>query len=142
MRISHPPAIHKKIAKSAGRTSSHISGFDVIFGSPYGIAVPPYGHTPDASPHTFWQILIGRPFSHTAHQIPHSHAISPYDPQAPKSRFSFRRDQRVQFHISPTNPVKQTPWTCVTVQQTKSQPVPANHLRYCTTNQSPTGSSK
>ena len=63
-------------------------------------------------------------------QIPHSQAISPYDPQAPKIRLSFRRDQRVQFHRSPTNPVKQTSWTCVTVRQTNPQPVPANHLRY------------
>ena len=37
-----------------------------------------------------------------------------------------RRDQRVQFHRSPTNPVKQTSRTCVTIQQIKNQPVPAN----------------
>ena len=35
-----------------------------------GIAVPPYGHTPDASPHTSRQIPTGRPFSHSNGRSP------------------------------------------------------------------------
>ena len=98
--------------------------------SPYVSAVPPYGHTLDASPHTFWQIPTGRPFSHTPRPIPHSQAISPYDPQASKIRLQIRRDQRSSLHKSPTNPVKQTSRTCVTPPQTNPQPVPANSTRH------------
>ena len=49
--------------------------------SPYGIAVFPYGHTPDAFPHTFWQIPTGRPSPHTFSADP------PYNPanQTPTS---------------------------------------------------------
>ena len=47
--------------------------------SPYGIAVFPYGHTPDAFPHTFWQIPTGRPSPHTFF------ADLPYNPQALKN---------------------------------------------------------
>ena len=48
------------------------------------------------------------------------------------------------LHKSPTNPAKQTLWTCVTPPQTPSQPCQANaqNLRYNPANQSPTGSSK
>ena len=101
--------------------------------SPYGIAVFPYGHTPDASPHTSWQIPIGRPFSHTPHQIPHSLAISPYgfrgspyNPQTPKNS--------TPNSTRPAGPVPQIP----------NQPCQANilDLRHTSANQSPTGSGK
>ena len=101
--------------------------------SPYGVAVFPYGHTPDASPHTSWQIPIGRPFSHTPHQIPHSLAISPYgfrgspyNPQTPKNS--------TPNSTRPAGPVPQIP----------NQPCQANilDLRHTSANQSPTGSGK
>ena len=110
--------------------------------SPYGIAVPPYGHTPDASPHTFWQIPIGRPFSH-------SHGRSPIARPFPHTIHII--DKAAGFHFDensvrspqiPTNPDQQTPWTCVTVRQTNPQPVSANHLRYGPANQAPAKSSK
>ena len=47
--------------------------------SPYGIAVSPYSHTPDAFFHTFSQILTGRPSPHTFSADP------PYNSQAPKN---------------------------------------------------------
>ena len=112
--------------------------------SSYGIAVSPYGHTPDAFPHTFWQIPTGRPFSHTPRQIPHSQAISQYNPHLDKAA-GFHFDET--SGSSSTNP-QPTPSskhpepalpsgkpianrfqqiTCVTVQQTKRRPSPANH---------------
>ena len=110
--------------------------------SSYGIAVSPYGHTPDVSPHTFWQIPIGRPFSH-------SHGISPIARPFPHTIYII--DKAAGFHFDetsvrspqiPTNPDKQTPWTCVTVRQTNPQPVPTNHMRYGPANQAPAKSSK
>ena len=46
---------------------------------PIGIAVSPYGHTPDASPHTSRQIPIGKPSPHTVSADP------PYNPQSLKN---------------------------------------------------------
>ena len=144
--VQSPPTAHR----------SHIPGFNAILAPhtfsrlpmrfcglphtghfPIGFAVPPYGHTPDISLHTFWQIPIGRPFSHTPHQIPTTkpspHTVSadpPYDPQALKNSTSNSERPAFRFHKSPTNPVKQTPWTCVTIQQTNPQPVQANNTRH------------
>ena len=56
---------------------------------PHTVSRLPYNHTPDAFPHTFWQIPIGRPFSH-------SHGRSPIARPSPhtiynlfKTGFSF-----------------------------------------------------
>ena len=109
--------------------------------SPYGIAVSPYNHTPDAFPHMFWQIPIGRTFFH-------SHVRSPITKQSPHTIYKLFKpvflSTRPAFglHKSPTNPVKQTPWTCVTVQQTNPQPVQANNMVTVYTNQAPASSSK
>ena len=105
------------------------SGFSCDFRSPCDSAASPhmgrlpirhrgflYGHTPDASPHTLRQIPIGRPFSHTPRQIPHSQAISPYDSQALQSRFFFDETSG----SSPANP-QPIP--------SSRHPEPASHLR-------------
>ena len=139
-------------------------GFNVIFGSPYGLAaspcagagshitvafpirfrgspmrfcglphispaISPYGRYADTFPHTFWQIPIGRPFSH-------SHGRSPIARPSPhtihklqKSDFKFGETSGSCPQI-PNQPVKQTSRTCVTIQQTNPQPVPANNMRH------------
>ena len=70
---------------------------------------------------------------------PHRPAIFPYTTPDPHSQATPHTihiiDKPAGFHFYetsvrslqiPTNPVKQTPWTCVTVRQTKRQPVQAN----------------
>ena len=89
--------------------------------SPYGIAVSPYNHTPDAFPHTSQQIPIGW-------SSPHMVSADPPNNTARSKKLILNSTRPAfQFHKSPTNPVKQTPWTCVTVQQIKRRPSPANH---------------
>ena len=90
-----------------------------------GFVVSPYGHTPDEFPHTFWQIPTGRPFSH-------SHGRSPI---AWPSLHTIHNLLKVGLSFDETS---------VPVPQTPNQPRQANilDLRYCTTNQAPTGSSK
>ena len=115
-----PQKFLKNMQSPQATHRSNVSGFDVIFGSPYGlaaspcagigshipwhfpygIAVPPYNHTPDEFPHTFWQIPTGRPFSH-------SHGRSPIDRPSPHT---IHKLQKSGFHFDetsgscPTNP--------------------------------------
>ena len=88
MRISHPPAIHKKIASPQ---AAAVPIFRVLMrfwlpmrpgGLPYAGAVP----MPDAFPHTF-------------------SADHPYHTQAPKIRLQSRRDQRSGSRRSSANPI-------------------------------------
>ena len=71
-----------------------------------------YGHTPDAFPHTFWQIPIGRPSPHTIYKLF-------------KIGFSFDETSG-SCPTNPNQPCQQTSRTCVTIQQTKRRPSPAN----------------
>ena len=128
-----PQKFLKNVQSPQAAHRSNISGFDVIFGSPYGLAaspcagigsrilwhfpyvfaappcdstashaghfpigfaVSPYGHTPDASPHTFWQIPIGRPFSH-------SHGRSPIARPSPHTIHII--DKAAGFHFDETS---------------------------------------
>ena len=94
--------------------------------SPYGIAVSPYNHTPDASPHTSRQIPIGRPFSH-------SHTKSPI---ARPSPHMIRKLSKAGFHFDETsgsssaNPQptlsSKHPGPALQSPQTKRRPSPAN----------------
>ena len=90
--------------------------FHIPWHFPYVFAAPPYGHTPDEFPHTFWQIPTGRPFSH-------SHGRSPIDRPFPHT---IHKLQKFGFHFdetsgsSPTNPQPTT---------SSKHPEPALHLR-------------
>ena len=90
--------------------------------SPHTVSrVSPYNHTPDAFPHTSQQISIGW-------SSPHMVSADPPNNTARSKKLILNSTRPAfQFHKSPTNPVKQTPWTCVTVQQIKRRPSPANH---------------
>ena len=81
--------------------------------SPYGIAVSPYSHTPDVFPHISQQIHIAGPSPHTIHKLQ-------------KSGFHFDETSG-SSSTNPNQPCQQTSRTCVTIQQTKRRPVPANH---------------
>ena len=114
-------------------TASHTQA---IF--PYGIVVSPYNYTPDAFPHTLHQISIGRPSPHTFSADP------PYNPQAPKNPnpnpkrpASGAADPQPTLtnrypgpasHLRKSSACRpqQLSLTCVTVQQTKCRPSPAN----------------
>ena len=85
-------------------TASHTQA---IF--PYGIAVFPYGHTPDASPHTLRQIPIDQPFSHTAHQIPIARPSPHTIHKIQRIRSQTRRDQQVRSPQTQCHPVHANP---------------------------------
>ena len=141
--------------KVRGLPSSHISGFDVIFGSPYGLAA---SHTPAPFPisrgisHTFSRFPHAiqrpptqaispyghRPFPHTSRQIPigrpfsHSHGRSPIARPSPHTIHNLLK---IGLSFDETS---------VPAPQIPNQPRQANtrDLRYTSANQAPASSSK